>query len=111
MDAGKLWTATNVLMGLRYEAEFTRQLLQGVMNMKESVTYQAIVEEGRQEGRQEGRAEEAHRVLRTLGGKRFGPPSEAVQAALNAVTSLDALDALIDQLMDVESWTELLNLP
>ena len=38
-QAGKLWTATNVLMGLRYAAELTQQLLQGVMNMKESVTY------------------------------------------------------------------------
>ena len=99
-QAGKLWTATNVLMGLRYEAELTRQLLQGVMNMKESVTYQAIVEEGRQE--------EVRKIVLRLGGKRFGLPSEAVQASLSAVTSLEALEALTDRILDVESWTELL---
>ncbi len=110
-QAGKLWTATNVLMGLRYEAAFTQQLLQGVMNMKESVTYQAIVEEGRQEGRQEGRAEEARRLLLRQGGKRFGPPSEAVQSTLAGITTLETLEDLADRIIDVESWTELLGLP
>ena len=122
-QAGKLWTATNVLMGLRYEAAFTQQLLQGVMNMKESVTYQAIVEEGRQEGRQmglqegiqlgleAGRAEEVRRILLRQGGKRFGLPSEVVQSTLQAITTLDALETLTDRLLDVESWTELLGLP
>lgn len=102
-QAGKLWTATNVLMGLRYDAGFTQQLLQGVMNMKESVTYQAIV--------QEGRIEEARRILLRLGGKRFGLPSEAIQVALNTTTSLEGLEALTDRISDVESWTELLGLP
>ena len=106
-QAGKLWTATNVLMGLRYEAEFTRQLLQGVMNMKESVTYQAIVEEGRQEGR----AEEARNILLRQGSVRFGPPSEAVLSTLAEINTLETLEILSIRVLSVESWTELLNLP
>jgi predicted transposase YdaD len=57
--AGDIWAATRVLMGLRYSYEFVRLLLQRVLGMKESVTYQAIVAEGRVEGRAEGRAEGA----------------------------------------------------
>src|SRR5437773_673031 len=49
----ELWTATKVLLGLRYAAEFVEQLLQGVRAMKESTTYQAIKDEGREEGRLE----------------------------------------------------------
>ena len=44
--ADPLWTAVDVLMGLRYDRVLIEQLLQGVRGMKESVTYQAIVEEG-----------------------------------------------------------------
>ena len=99
-QAGKLWTATNVLMGLRYDAVLTRQLLQGVMNMKESVTYQAIVEEGRQE--------EARRLLLRLGGVRFGSPSDAVKATVEGITTLETLEILSIRLLSVESWTELL---
>ena len=50
-QSAKLWTATCLLMGLRYEKSFASQLLEGVQNMKESTTYQAILREGRDEGR------------------------------------------------------------
>jgi predicted transposase YdaD len=49
-DAALLWTATYLLMGLRYPREIATQLLQGVRGMKESVTYQAILEEGEARG-------------------------------------------------------------
>ncbi len=44
--AAKLGSATYLLMGLRYEDKFASQLLDGVQNMKESTTYQAILREG-----------------------------------------------------------------
>ena len=48
----ELWTATYVLVGLRYDMLFAQNLLRGVRDiMKESVTYQAIVEEGWEKGR------------------------------------------------------------
>ena len=40
----------DVLMGLRYPAQFAAQLLRAVRAMKESTTYQAILAEGRAEG-------------------------------------------------------------
>src|SRR5205085_1945749 len=60
--AAELWSATYILMGLRYQESLIQRLLQGVVAMKESVTYQAILEEGKAEGKAEGRAEEARRI-------------------------------------------------
>ena len=53
----KLRTATYILMGLKYEKAFIDQVMEGMMNMKESVTYQAILREGMEEGIEQGREE------------------------------------------------------
>lgn len=107
-EAATLWTSTYILMGLRYPAGFAAQLLQGVRAMKESATYQAILDEGRSEGREEGRVEEARRMLLLLGGERFGPPDARVRAALDAMDSVEQLERLSQRLLKVESWDELL---
>ena len=60
--APDILAATYVLLGVRYSQEFATALFQEVLRMKESVTYQAIIEEGKAEGRTEGRAEEAQRM-------------------------------------------------
>ncbi len=51
----KLWTATYLLMGLCYSEELVSRLLEGVHNMQESTTYQAILREGLKKGLAEGR--------------------------------------------------------
>ena len=119
--ASSLWTATYILMGLEYDKEFTQHLLRGVRAMKESVTYQAILEEGREEGREEGvkkgvkkgraegRSDEAQRILLRLGTTLFGKPSPKVRRALRQVTDLDVLEALLLRVVKVRSWTELLD--
>lgn len=48
--AAKLWTVTYLLMGLRDSEELAIHPLEGVANMQESATYQAILREGRNEG-------------------------------------------------------------
>src|SRR5205807_1262841 len=40
--ARELWAATYILLGLRYSPEMADALLQGVISMEESTTYQAI---------------------------------------------------------------------
>jgi predicted transposase YdaD len=119
-DRGMLWTTAFLLMGLKYDPEFSRQLLQGVLEMKESSTYQYILQEGRAEGLQEGRAEglqqgmvegraeEGRRMLLIAGGKRFGAPDAQTQAALEKITSPEQLEQLLARLFEVESWQELL---
>lgn len=104
---GRLWTAVYVLMGLRYEQALVRQLLQGVMGvmgMKDSVTYQAIVAEGRAEGA----IQELRKVLLALGQDRFGMPAPArVLAALESA-SLEQLEMLARQVLHADSWQQLL---
>ena len=68
-ESNLLWTATKILMGMRYSKELAATLLKGVQRMKESVTYQAIVEEGVVQARKED--------LLFIGRRRFGPPSRA----------------------------------
>jgi predicted transposase YdaD len=89
-----------MLMGLRYPDALAEHLLQGVRDMKESVTYQKIIREGREE--------EARALLLRLGRKRFGPPAPEAEAALAGVTAIERLEALSERLLDVESWEELL---
>lgn len=102
-EAGTLWTATDVLMGLRYPRTLINQLMRGVHGMKESVTYQAIVEEGVVKARQE--------VLLRLGRRRFGNPAESIEHALRGITDPERLERLIDQLLDTTGWDELLAVP
>jgi hypothetical protein len=106
-QAGELWVATYVLLGLKYEKPFNAQLLKGVRRMKESVTYQAILEEGRVEGLVEGELREARRILLRVGAKRLGEPAEVVSARIQAVESREELETLIERVAEVESWGEL----
>ncbi len=126
--AGTLWTAVDVLMGLRYDRALIEQLLQGVRAMKESVTYQAIVEEGVVKGREEGVAKGRPRRGIVKGRLRRGPahphsclsgeeqrsgqPPDALAAPsrhrIESINSLEMLERLSDRMLQVRSWEELL---
>ncbi|HEV3384612.1 MAG TPA: hypothetical protein VG097_07345 [Gemmata sp.] len=115
-QAKALWSATYILMGLRYESPVVQTLLRGVMNMKESSTYQAILEEGEAigiakgeaKGEAKGKAEEARKMLLLMGRDQFGEPPAKIVALLAAVTDLGRLEALAIRLLHVKTWEELL---
>ena len=111
-EARELWSATYILMGLKYSEALSAQLLRGVQEMEESVTYQAILqrgeEKGRREGREEGRLVEARAILMRLGSLRFGPPSDDTQAYIEALNTPERLEQMTEKLLKVESWDELL---
>jgi predicted transposase YdaD len=100
-QAVELWSAVYILMGLRYPDALIESLLQGVIAMEESVTYQAIL--------RKGEAKEARKLLLLMGRSRFGEPSPEVVAALEAVTDLNRLEELSVRLLQVSSWQELLD--
>jgi hypothetical protein len=102
-EAAMFWTAADVLMGLRYPRELVARLLQAVHGMKDSVTYQAIIEEGMAKARQDD-------ILRH-GRRKFGPPSLASEQALRGITDPERLARLLDRIQDVSSWDELLAAP
>jgi predicted transposase YdaD len=107
-EAATLWTATYVLMGLRYPGELSDSLLKGVREMRESVTYQAILEEGMKLGEPAARLQEARSLLLRVGTKRFGAPDAAMRDALASIVSVERAEQLIERSLDVESWAELL---
>jgi hypothetical protein len=74
-----------------------------IRGIEESVTYQAIVEEGML------RAERA--VLLQLGRKRFGPPIAMIEMAIYDIADYPRISRLVEALLDVTSWEEQLATP
>jgi predicted transposase YdaD len=103
--------ATILLSGLRWPTAFVEQLFQGAsfMNvLEDSSVYQAILAKGETKGEAQGLIKEARKVVFRLGRIRFGPPHEAVEAAVNSITDLHRLEELHEKLLQVSSWQELL---
>jgi predicted transposase YdaD len=67
--------------------------------MKESVTYQAIL----QEGEALGEIEEAKKILVLMGRKRFGQPPAQALAAIAAVSDVKKLEDLSVRLLEAAS--------
>jgi predicted transposase YdaD len=99
-------------MGLVYPESLAKALLQGVRRMKESVTYQAILREGKVEGKAEGKAEgkveEAQRILLRQGRKRFGQAKAGIRAKIETITDLDQLERLAERILEATSWNDLI---
>jgi len=100
-QAERLLTAAYILTGLRLPGpEDVSQLFRGVsLAMRESVTYQAILDEGR--------VDELHRMILRLGQKRFGEVDETTHQHIEAIRDIDALEELSVRLIEVSSWDEL----
>jgi len=78
-------------------------------NMKTSPVFDEVRTESRAEGRAEGRAEEARTLVLRLGRQKFGKaPTKKQQNKLEAITSLTRLEALVERLLTVDSWADLL---
>jgi hypothetical protein len=118
-QAQVVWSAAYLLLGLRYSRAVASQLFRGVVSMKESSTYQAIVEEGLLEGRRQGRLEgqtegavaEARKVLRIQGDDAFGSPDAGTAALIERLDDLPRLEELLKRVRTAESWRGLLGRP
>lgn len=110
-QASLVWASAYILLGLRYSPALAAQLFRGVVSMKESSTYQAILEEGRTEGRAEGQTQgavaEARKLLRLRGEEAFGPPDARIIAAIERLNELTQLEDLFKRVGRVGSWQEL----
>ncbi len=104
----EVWSATYILLGLRYSREVARQLLQGARSMKESTTYQAILEEGEEKGKREGALIEARKLVRLQGEDLFGVPNARSAAVIEDITDVTQLEQLSLRLPRCNSWEELL---
>jgi predicted transposase YdaD len=103
-EAAELWVAAFILTGLIYPKDLIKPLFQGIRAMKESSAYQAILEEGYAVGE----TREATKLLKKLGTRRFGPPDHSVLVAIEALADLERIELLLERLLEVSSWEELL---
>lgn len=114
-EGASLKIVTFTLLGLRFPPRVAEQLMPGIRNMRDSSTYQMILDEGRAEGeargRTEGRTEEARRMLVLVGAARLGPPDARTLATLEAIGDPEQLEQLGQRLLSVTSWAELLATP
>jgi predicted transposase YdaD len=106
-QAPMVWAAAYILLGLRYSPALAAQLFRGVLSMKESSTYQAILEEGETKGA----VAEAKKVLRLQGDDAFGPPDARTAALIERLEDLGRLEDLLKRVRRAGSWQELLGQP
>jgi len=111
-QAQLLWTSAYILMGLSYAPDISERLMAGVMQMRESITYQKILSEGRAEGRAEGEAEgrihEAQNMLLLVGEGRLGKPTASTQKRVRQIQDVNALESIARRILLVETWADLL---
>ena len=94
----------SVLGGLRYDRDLMRRLVMGGRGyLRESSVWQWAVEEGEAAGRQ--------KMLLEQGQDRFGPPTEAADAAVRAITDLDRLRRMGKRVLAATGWDDLLATP
>ncbi|MBC8139536.1 MAG: hypothetical protein H8F28_26960 [Fibrella sp.] len=126
----ELLAATYVLTGARYSRKLANKILKGalrnVFDVRESDTFQEILEIGRAEGQMqglakglaegqakgfaEGQAEAERQTLRDailrIGTRRFGAPSPDVTRRVQGMDDVSQLNQLLDRLLGTESWHE-----
>lgn len=103
----ELWTATYVLLGLRYPAGLAARLLATVRDMEESVTYQEILAKGEARGEARGRSQEARDLLVRAARRRLGEPSPEILARIEAA-ELETVESWVEGFAGVECWEELI---
>jgi predicted transposase YdaD len=102
-----VWASAYLLLGLRFSPALAAELFRGVLSMKESSTYQAILEEGRAEGA----VAEAKKMLRLQGDDAFGPPDSRAAAAIARLDDLPRLEEMLLRVRTAGGWPDLLGRP
>ncbi|MGL6073021.1 MAG: hypothetical protein ACRC8S_02545 [Fimbriiglobus sp.] len=114
-------TSMYFLLGLRFDQDTIRQLLRGIaVTLKDSSTFQEVLQMGRNEGiiigeergevrgESRGKVESVKSNIVKLCTKRFGEgPSEVVER-IQKETDLAVLEAMFDRAIDATSWAEFL---
>jgi len=100
----KLWASTYLLAGVRYAPEIAGKLLEkAVEQMKESMTYQKILADGREEGKAEGE----RTLFLKFASRRLGEPDAQTLAVVESA-STETIEHWMEEILRVESWAELI---
>lgn len=79
-----------------------------MVDLRDSSTYQMIVEEGLAKGMAQGMAQGLRRMLIKMAARHLGPPSEVVEESLSAIDDFERLQRMGQRALDVATWQELL---
>jgi hypothetical protein len=104
--AAIIMKATLSLTGLRLTKNELKELRKGARSMdvlRESSAYELFLDEGM--------IHEARKLVLRLGQARFGPLGEETRKAIEAIEELEPLERLLDRLLFVSNWSELLAEP
>jgi hypothetical protein len=103
----KLLTSAFVLSGLRVESPQANEVFRGVQAMKESTTYQMILNEGIEQG-----TERTYRAaILSLGQRLYGKATAATRKKLEAISDAERLSRIHARLGEAKSWDDLLATP
>jgi predicted transposase YdaD len=91
-------------------------MILGIRGIEESSVYQDIFAKGHVEGRAqglaegfiEGRTDEARQAVLQLGRKKLGQPDDGMRIRIAAIADVDRLNSLLERILEVASWDELL---
>jgi len=97
-----LWMATELMMGLKYDADFIEHLLEGIGHMEESTIYQRILERGENRGR----SKEIRKFIVLYGTERLGMMPDDLRTVLNSIVDPDRLEHLFDRTMKATLWAD-----
>lgn len=93
----------DILLGMRYDLELTKLMMEKVMNLidlRESHAYQII--------REEGGIDIARKILLALGSEKLGKPGVKIRRQIMAISDEAKLAKLCQQVSKVEDWKQLL---
>ena len=102
-DRNLLLTCGFILLGLRYDKEVIRALFKGVQQMRESSTYQSILDEGRDKGRVEGVVAARQEDLLALLEERFGSVPRQTEVRIRGCLDPLRLQAAIRKVLHLSS--------
>lgn len=98
----KLLTAAYILSGLRLRRDRLRPIFErGIRTMRDSDTYMAIIDEGREE--------QIKKDILQLARQRFGQGDSTIPTRLEGITDLDRLERIHSRLLVATSWQDLLD--
>ncbi|HVA45957.1 MAG TPA: hypothetical protein VNH11_06180 [Pirellulales bacterium] len=108
-EAKRLLMAAWVLIGMRVPRPALRFVEEALtmVDLRDSSTYQLIVEEGMAQGMAKG----LRTMLLQIGARRLGRPVAAVQESLDAIDDVARLHRLGERVLEVATWQELLDTP
>ncbi len=100
-----MWSILSDPRSLSCLVEVGKVILERVLHMEESTTYQLIIEKGEVLGRLKG----ARDTLLSLGSDRLGAPSKKVQQTVAKATDVERLQRMIGRLFDADSWQDVVD--